>query len=130
MAQPNYSAEMTAKIISDYQNGVDVADIATSIEKSVRSVRSKLVREGVHRPAGEDRHVVNRLRPRGVVVQNDGLQAALPEGQPDIGNRVAGPLRRQPAESLAQRYSVQAYHRLLCSDRYRCLTVRNNIVDE
>jgi len=48
MAQQNYSAEMTAKIISDYQNGVDVADIATSIEKSIRSVRSKLVREGVY----------------------------------------------------------------------------------
>ena len=48
MAQANYSAEMTAKIISDYQNGIDVADIAASVEKSVRSVRSKLVREGVY----------------------------------------------------------------------------------
>ena len=48
MAQVNYSAEMTAKIISDYQNGIDVADIAASVEKSVRSVRSKLVREGVY----------------------------------------------------------------------------------
>ena len=48
MAQVNYSAEMTAKIVSDYQNGVDVADIAASVEKSVRSVRSKLVREGVY----------------------------------------------------------------------------------
>lgn len=48
MAQPNYSAEMTAKIISDYQNGVDVSEIAASVEKSVRSVRSKLVREGVY----------------------------------------------------------------------------------
>ena len=34
MAQVNYSAEMTAKIVSDYQNGVDVADIAASVEKS------------------------------------------------------------------------------------------------
>ena len=48
MAQVNYSAEMTAQIISDYQNGVAVEDIAASIEKSVRSVRSKLVREGVY----------------------------------------------------------------------------------
>ena len=48
MAQQNYSAEMTAKIVSDYQNGVDVEAIAESIEKSVRSVRSKLVREGVY----------------------------------------------------------------------------------
>jgi len=48
MAQVNYSAEMTAKIVSDYQNGVAVEAIAESIEKSVRSVRSKLVREGVY----------------------------------------------------------------------------------
>ena len=48
MAQVNYSAEMTAQIISDYQNGTSVEDIASSIDKSVRSVRSKLVREGVY----------------------------------------------------------------------------------
>ena len=48
MKAPNYSAEATAKIIADYQNGVDVAEIAASVEKSVRSVRSKLVREGVY----------------------------------------------------------------------------------
>ena len=47
-AQVNYSAEMTAQIISDYQNGQSVEDIASSIDKSVRSVRSKLVREGVY----------------------------------------------------------------------------------
>ena len=44
----NYSPELTASIISDYQSGVSVEDIATQIEKSVRSVRSKLVREGVY----------------------------------------------------------------------------------
>lgn len=48
MAQPNYSAEMTATIIEQYQAGVDVEAIASSVEKSVRSVRSKLVREGVY----------------------------------------------------------------------------------
>jgi len=46
--QANYSAEMTAQIISDYQNGTSVEDIANAIDKSVRSVRSKLVREGVY----------------------------------------------------------------------------------
>ena len=45
MKNPNYTAEMTAQIISDYQNGTSVADIAEAIGKSVRSVRSKLVRE-------------------------------------------------------------------------------------
>ena len=45
MKTPTYTAEMTAQIISDYQNGTSVADIAEAIGKSVRSVRSKLVRE-------------------------------------------------------------------------------------
>ena len=44
----NYTAEMTARIIEDYQAGVTVEAIAEGIEKSVRSVRSKLVREGVY----------------------------------------------------------------------------------
>ena len=50
MKQPNYSSSMTAQIIDDYQNGRDISEIATSIGKSVRSVRSKLVREGVYIP--------------------------------------------------------------------------------
>ena len=48
MKNPKYTPEMTARIIEDYQSGVDVQTIANSIEKSVRSVRSKLVREGVY----------------------------------------------------------------------------------
>ena len=48
MKAQNYTAEMTAQIINDYQSGVTVEDIASAIDKSVRSVRSKLVREGVY----------------------------------------------------------------------------------
>ena len=48
MKAVNYTPEMTAQIVDDYQAGVDVAEIADSIGKSVRSVRSKLVREGVY----------------------------------------------------------------------------------
>ena len=48
MATPNYTAEMTAAIVEQYQQGADVTAIADSIGKSVRSVRSKLVREGVY----------------------------------------------------------------------------------
>lgn len=44
----NYTAEMTAQIVDQYKGGVSVEDIAASIEKSVRSVRSKLVRENVY----------------------------------------------------------------------------------
>jgi len=47
-AQVNYTPELTATIIEQYQNGTDVESIAASIDKSVRSVRSKLVREGVY----------------------------------------------------------------------------------
>ena len=48
--QVNYSVEMTDQIISDYQSGISVDEIANAIGKSVRSVRSKLVREGVYIP--------------------------------------------------------------------------------
>jgi|TARA_R110000782_G_scaffold63740_1_gene130428 hypothetical protein len=44
----NYTEELTAKVISDYQDGVELDTIADTIGKSVRSVRSKLVREGVY----------------------------------------------------------------------------------
>ena len=47
-AQVNYTPELSATIIEQYQAGTDVADIAASIDKSIRSVRSKLVREGVY----------------------------------------------------------------------------------
>jgi len=48
MKNVNYTAELTARIIEDYQSGVGVEAIAEAIDKSVRSVRSKLVREGVY----------------------------------------------------------------------------------
>jgi len=48
MAEVNYTPELTASMIEQYQSGISVEDIASSIDKSVRSVRSKLVREGVY----------------------------------------------------------------------------------
>ena len=44
----NYTVEMTAKAVDLYQEGATVDQIADAIGKSVRSVRSKLVREGVY----------------------------------------------------------------------------------
>ena len=44
----NYTEDMTAIAITDYQAGVPIEQIAVAIDKSVRSVRSKLVREGVY----------------------------------------------------------------------------------
>ena len=48
MKNANYTKELTDQICNDYQNGKSVDEIATEISKSVRSVRSKLVREGVY----------------------------------------------------------------------------------
>ena len=42
------SPELTGQIVSAYQAGTAVEEIAETIGKSVRSVRSKLVREGVY----------------------------------------------------------------------------------
>ena len=49
-AQPkgNYTEDMVARILSDYEAGIDLETIAESVGKTVRSVRSKLVREGVY----------------------------------------------------------------------------------
>ena len=47
-AKANYSAELTAAIVERYTAGETVEMIAESIGKAVRSVRSKLVREGVY----------------------------------------------------------------------------------
>jgi hypothetical protein len=47
-AQTNYTAEMTAQAIEMYEAGTAIEEIAEAIGKGVRSVRSKLVREGVY----------------------------------------------------------------------------------
>lgn len=56
---PNYTPELTNAIVTDYQSGKSIEDIALAIGKSVRSVRSKLVREGVYvaaeKPTGAKR---------------------------------------------------------------------------
>ena len=44
----NYTEAQTAQMIADYQAGQTVEAIAEAMGKAVRSVRSKLVREGVY----------------------------------------------------------------------------------
>lgn len=44
----NYTEAQVAQMIADYQAGESVETIAESMGKAVRSVRSKLVREGVY----------------------------------------------------------------------------------
>ena len=48
MKTPNYTVAQVDKIINSYEAGESVESIAEAIGKSVRSVRSKLVREGVY----------------------------------------------------------------------------------
>lgn len=45
----NYTPEMTAKLVSDYNSGMSVEEIAKEVNKSVRSVVAKLTREGVYK---------------------------------------------------------------------------------
>jgi len=44
----NYTEAQVAQMIADYQAGESVEAIAEAMGKAVRSVRSKLVREGVY----------------------------------------------------------------------------------
>lgn len=45
----NYTAEQTAKMVTDYTEGVTVEAIAEALGKTVRSVVAKLSREGVYK---------------------------------------------------------------------------------
>ena len=48
MKSINYTAEQTAKMVSDYQKGVSVEIIADNLGKTVRSIVAKLSREKVY----------------------------------------------------------------------------------
>ena len=48
MKSINYTAEQTAKMVSDYQAGVSVEIIADNLGKTVRSIVAKLSREKVY----------------------------------------------------------------------------------
>ncbi len=46
---PNYSAELTEEITTRYLAGESCADIGASVGKGEKSVRAKLIREGVYK---------------------------------------------------------------------------------
>ena len=48
MKTPNYTQAQVAQITEAYNSGQSVDEIADAVGKSVRSVRSQLVREGVY----------------------------------------------------------------------------------
>lgn len=45
----NYTPEMTAKMVADYEAGTTVEAMAEALGKSVRSIVAKLSREGVYK---------------------------------------------------------------------------------
>ena len=47
-AKVNYTEAQTSQMIADYQAGATVEALAEAMGKAVRSVRAKLVREGVY----------------------------------------------------------------------------------
>ena len=84
---PNYTDEMVVVITESYQAGTPLEEIAEAIGKSVRSVRSKLVREGVYvakeKPKGAKRdngpskkELLNRLEEVDPNAPIDGLKGA------------------------------------------------------
>ena len=83
----NYTTEQTQELIAAYQEGSTVDDLAALFDKPVRSVRSKLVREGVYvaaprtRAAKQDgptkKELLRELEGMGLVV--DGLEGATKE---------------------------------------------------
>lgn len=50
MIEPNYTSEQTQELVTRYQSGETVEQIAEILGKSVRSVVAKLSREGVYKP--------------------------------------------------------------------------------
>lgn len=47
---PNYTPEQVQELVTKYQAGVQVEQIALELGKSVRSIVAKLSREGVYQP--------------------------------------------------------------------------------
>ena len=106
MKAQNYSAELTAKIVSDYQSGVDVTDIASAIDKSVRSVRSKLVREGVY---------VAKPRPTAKKVMGPTKKELLKELESNFGYDVSG-LEGATKEAISHLMTVLAQYSALLEE--------------
>ena len=83
MKAPNYTAAQVAQITTAYQAGMDIDEIAQDIGKSVRSVRSKLVREGgyVAKPKTASKKVLGPTKKELLKdLEKSGLEVAGLEG--------------------------------------------------
>ena len=85
MKAPNYTAAQVAQITTAYQAGMDIDEIAQDIGKSVRSVRSKLVREGVYvaKPKAKSNKVLGPTKKELLKdLEKTGMDVAGLEGAP------------------------------------------------
>ena len=83
----NYTAEQTKTLLTSYQSGMTVEELASQLDKPVRSIRSKLVREGVYvaQPRNKQakiegpskKELLRELETHGYMV--DGLEGATKE---------------------------------------------------
>ena len=86
---PNYTDELYAAVVADYQAGKPIEDIAEAIGKTVRSVRSKLSRDGYYvkqeKPKSKrdngptKKELLNRLEEVDPDAPIDGLKGAKKE---------------------------------------------------
>ena len=77
----NYTPEQTAKMVSDYKDGIAVESIAESLGKTVRSVVAKLSREGVYQAKTYTTKTGESVVKKDMVADSIGLILRLTEAE-------------------------------------------------
>lgn len=115
VSTPIYTELQTAKMISDYQAGVSVDEIASGLGKSVRSVVAKLSREGVwvsgrgDRPAQADSNSTSNSGTKSAFIRGTESHKSAEAGDPKKSNSTKKP-KKSSAKSTAVELGVY------CSD--------------
>jgi hypothetical protein len=73
----NYTAEQTAQLVANYQDGVTVERLAEMFGKTTRSVVAKLSREGVYH--AKTKNTITRVKKSELVDRIANLCGATPE---------------------------------------------------
>lgn len=79
----NYTPEMTAQMVQDYQAGVAVETIASNLGKTVRSVVAKLSREGVYQKKEYQTKTGESPIPKEILADRIAALVGLSEGETD-----------------------------------------------
>ena len=77
----NYTPEQTAKMVSDYKDGIAVETIAETLGKTVRSVVAKLSREGVYQAKSYTTKSGEAVVKKDMVADSIGLILRLTEAE-------------------------------------------------